>query len=75
MKVYARLKSGRAWNGSHRDAGVIVHLVEDNTDPSWKKALCGTSPGIKGNGWTSPEEKEKANCVKCIKKLEEVTND
>ena len=67
MKVPA-YKSGRAWNGAHRDAGTIVHLVEEQPESQagyWSgKALCGTEPGIGGNGWASSVK--NVTCKKCI---------
>lgn len=62
------IKSGRAWNGAHRDSGTIVHIVDhEETAGFWGgKALCGTEPGYKGNGWY--ETKNEANCPKCLKR-------
>lgn len=71
MKV-AAIKSGRAFNGAHRDAGIIVHLVEELpkhycSGSFWgDKALCGVQPGIRGNGWTTSNR--EVNCPKCLKK-------
>jgi len=62
-------KSGRAFNGAHRDAGKIIHIVE-GAEPNgfWgDKALCGTEPGIRGNGWS--ESHGEATCPKCLKKV------
>lgn len=61
-------KSGRAFNGAHRDSGVIVHIYSGETFnfPSWGKALCGASPNIGGNGWH--EVNDMVTCEKCIKK-------
>lgn len=64
----AALKSGRAFNGAHRDAGKIIHLVPPFGFTSWDKALCGTSPGSRGNGWTKAMDHEAVNCPKCIRK-------
>lgn len=53
----AAYKSGRAFNGSHRDAGTIIHLVPalpetTSTGGFWgDKSLCGVEPGRRGNGW------------------------
>lgn len=66
------IKSGRAFNGFEKDRGVIVHFVESLPDGScsgsyWGgKALCGTTPGIRGNGWH--EVDTVVTCDKCIKK-------
>jgi len=71
METYARLKSGRAWNGAQRDAGQIYHAVPDKNFPSWGKALCGITPGVRGNGWQSYEERRDivVTCSRCQKKL------
>lgn len=66
------IKSGRAWNGSHRDSGIIVHAVEPlppTTGGDWfTKSLCGTEPGRRGNGWSSVSR--DINCLKCLKIIE-----
>jgi hypothetical protein len=64
------VKAGRCFNGAHRDSGVIVHAIpEDNINgPNFKKALCGTSPGIRGYGWNDSINKD-INCSKCLKKI------
>lgn len=72
--LLAAIKSGRAFNGAHRDAGKIVHIVEG---PEWNgfwgtKALCGTQPGYRGNGWATTLQ--FPTCEKCIKKLEKNTS-
>lgn len=65
------VKSGRAWNASHRDAGIIVHAVKPlppTTTGDWfTKALCGAEPGRRGNGWA--KSNAEINCPKCLKKL------
>lgn len=68
MGISARKKSGRAFNGAHRDAGVIIHAVPDDRFPSWKKALCGAVPGRKGNGWSDPVD-DDVTCGKCLNKI------
>jgi len=62
-------KTGRAFNGAHRDAGTIVHLVAGpQPHGDWfNKALCGTEPGRRGNGWALSNN--GVTCTKCIKKL------
>jgi len=64
------IKSGRAWNDSHRDTGVIVHAVEPlplTSCGDWfTKALCGAEPGRRGNGWRKTTS--EVNCPKCLKK-------
>lgn len=69
MYVAAR-KVGRCFNGAHRDAGTIIHLVPERTaNGDWfLKALCGTTPGRRGNGWT--ESEHLATCKKCLAKQE-----
>jgi len=77
MKYVAAMKSGRAFNGAHRDAGKIVHLVEplpENCSGDWfTKSLCGTIPGYRGNGWH--ETTLDVNCEKCIKKFNQNTTE
>lgn len=62
------IKSGRAFNGAHRDGGTIVHLIplKEHDYPTWDKALCGVVPGHRGNGWH--EVDRTATCEKCLKK-------
>ncbi|MBB6236515.1 hypothetical protein HDC90_001127 [Pedobacter sp. AK013] len=72
QEAIAAFKSGRAFNGAHRDAGTIVHLVPPlppTTSGDWfDKALCGARPGWHGNGWH--KSINPVNCYKCIKKQE-----
>lgn len=74
MKIPA-YKSGRAWNGAHRDAGTIVHLVEEmpeNCGGYWgEKALCGAEPGRRGNGWAVATK--PVSCQKCINRNNSTT--
>ncbi len=72
METTTVIKSGRAFNGAHRDAGTIIHLIPkiNPSGVSWDKALCGTEPGIRGNGWHQVDK--PASCEKCIKKLKKV---
>lgn len=62
-------KSGRAFNGSHRDAGTIIHgIIGVEPQGDWfGKSVCGTAPGYRGNGW-SPTIAE-INCPKCLRKI------
>ena len=62
-------KGGRCWNGAHRDAGQIVHLVPPiNGHGAWfSTALCGAEPGRRSYGWS--ESNKEVNCEKCKKKL------
>lgn len=67
----AAKKIGRCFNGFHRDSGTVIHLVPakpPRCGGDWfDKALCGTMPGLRGNGWTLAHE-QTATCPKCIKK-------
>jgi hypothetical protein len=67
------IKSGRAFNGAHRDAGTIVHLIAGGeVNGFWGgKSLCGTEPGRRGNGWHKVDK--DATCYKCKTKLEKLT--
>jgi len=73
-KLKTAIKSGRAWNGFHRDSGTIVHLVRplpESTTGFWGgKALCGTEPSSGGNGWADTER--ALNCPKCINKRDKL---
>lgn len=65
-------KGGRCWNGAHRDAGTLIHLINAPSDVrnvhgSFATALCGAEPGRRSYGWT-PDERE-VNCLKCKNKL------
>jgi hypothetical protein len=64
------IKTGRCFNGAERDRGKIVHLVPPRppkTNGDWfSKALCGTYPGLRGNGWSS--HTGPATCSKCLEK-------
>lgn len=68
--LVSAIKSGRAFNGSEKDRGLIVHFVEplpSNTSGDWfTKSLCGVEPGRRGNGWS--EVNRVVTCEKCIKK-------
>ena len=70
-RVLPAVKSGRAWNGAHRDAGTIVHAVEPlppTTGGDWfTKAECGAEPGRRGNRWAKTSR--EINCPKCLKML------
>ncbi len=61
-------KAGRCFNGAHRDAGAIVHIVEGGEPNGYwgDKALCGTEPGRRGFGWSKTSK--EATCQKCINK-------
>lgn len=68
------IKSGRAFNGFEKDKGTIIHIVVSQSPHSsgyWGgKSLCGTEPGIRGNGWHGVEK--DASCEKCLKKYNEI---
>ncbi len=61
-------KGGRCWNANHKDAGIIVHIIEsDEPNGFWGgKSLCGAEPGRGGYGWAKTEK--NPTCAKCIKK-------
>lgn len=67
------IKSGRAFNGFHRDAGTIVHAVKPlpsnvSSASGWfTKAACGVEPGRRGNGWANSNQ--SVNCARCLNKL------
>lgn len=71
MNTVSATKSGRAWNGAHRDGGVIVHAVPplpETTSGDWfDKSLCGAEPGRRGNGWAKTNH--EVTCEKCLKRL------
>lgn len=72
-------KSGRSWNGAHRDAGIVVHaIIGIESNGYWGgKALCGTEPRLRSNGWTKATtfhsrdniQPSEITCEKCIKKI------
>jgi hypothetical protein len=70
MQYSTVTKSGRGFNGAHRESGTIVHLILPRPVGEggfWSgKALCGTSPGQRGNGWT--DSNKPASCPACLKK-------
>jgi hypothetical protein len=65
------VKGGRAFNGNHKDKGLIVHYVYEMTNYSegdwFNKSLCGTEPNERSYGWTKTDK--NVNCKKCLKKL------
>lgn len=72
-------KTGRAWNGFHLDAGHVVHAIEgEEPNGYWGgKALCGTEPGMRSNGWglatdfysRSDIRPSEITCKKCLNKI------
>jgi hypothetical protein len=77
IKEVPARKTGRCFNGAERDGGRIIHLVKplpENSAGDWFiKALCGTQPGKRGNGWSLHHG--PANCPKCLKQKEKIYND
>lgn len=65
--IFKAIRSGTARTDQNGDCGHIVHLVTNNSYPSWGKAICGIAP--KGNGWYYPEQDKEATCEKCLKKI------
>lgn len=65
------IKSGtaRSKDGAEKDRGTIVHIVSipEGSFGHWgTKAVCGTKPGRRSNGWYAVSQ--SATCEKCIKK-------
>jgi hypothetical protein len=65
-------KTGRCASGAELDGGTLYHAVPMGSNP-WSRALCGTAPGKRGNGW-SQYPGEKVTCVKCLLKTQEKSN-
>lgn len=69
-KTTTAYKSGRAFNDAERDRGTAIHIVPkmpENARGFWGyKALCGTRPGQRGNGWK--EANQESTCENCLKK-------
>ncbi len=67
------VKSGRTFNSSHGDSGVVVHITHrrpENSVGFWGgKALCGSEPGKRSNGWYHTAN--FPTCPKCIIKQNE----
>lgn len=61
----------RVMSGSCRTAtdttGRLAHAVDVN-GWGWEKAVCGATPGIRGNGW-SDWKPAAVTCPKCLAKL------
>jgi len=66
-----RRKTGMCRNGAERDGGVLFHAVAED-EHTFGKALCGTKPGSRGNGWQVVEEGEPyvVTCKRCLARLE-----
>jgi hypothetical protein len=64
------IKIGRCFNGYERDKGIIVHWVtplpKGDFGDWFNKALCGTEPGRRGNGWA--KSNNEVTCKKCLHK-------
>jgi hypothetical protein len=44
--------------------GIRYHAVASNNFNGWSQAICGASPGARGNGWsTCPGD--KVTCLRC----------
>ena len=64
-------KTGRCATGSERDGGVRYHAVPIDGiagGGSWAKALCGSRPGDRGNGW-SVYQGDAVTCPACLRRL------
>jgi len=61
-------KTGRCCTGAEADGGVLYHAVEATQRQGWGKAICGTQPGVRGNGW-SWDPGEAVTCPACLKRL------
>jgi hypothetical protein len=59
--------SGMCRNGFERDSGRLFHAVPGNKR-GWTRAVCGATPGKRGNGW-SETPGAKVTCPRCLKKL------
>lgn len=58
---------GRCATGAERDKGARFHAVPEGT--GWQPALCGASPGRRGNGW-SPYQGDGVTCPRCLSRME-----
>lgn len=72
--------TGRCRNGFERDGGRLYHAVQADLpatpqDPvhldGWRAALCGATPGRRGNGW-STYEGDTVTCPRCLSRLDAV---
>ena len=69
-KVYYLSMSGRCANGFERDSGRLIHAIRSVGFPGWKPAVCGATPGRKGNGWSETfTTATTATCPRCQRKL------
>ena len=57
--------SGRCRSG-HDNTGAVYHAVEIRN--GWDRALCGATPGDRGNGWAEYPG-DAVTCPRCLKKL------
>jgi len=62
-------KIGRCFNGAERDGGKTVHAIDsEKPNGDWfGKAVCGTEPGYRGNGWAKTDK--PVSCTRCINKM------
>ncbi len=58
-----RRLAGRLANGFERDAGRVVHVLENYGG----HALCGAKPGPRSAGWSEHDE-DLPTCKRCISK-------
>ena len=63
MITHARL-TGRCSNGSERDGGTKIHLIESFDNGVAIKALCGATYGRLSAGWSVNDG--PATCGRCI---------
>lgn len=63
-------KTGRCANGAERDAGSILHLLNEQkpSHPNWDRALCGTVPGRLSAGWDIDVDNGPRICDRCLNK-------
>ena len=73
-KLVARRMTGRCATGSERDGGWTCHVVPSIAHPSWTPALCGATPGRRGNGWSAVHGAE-VTCARCTRKMLEMAAD
>jgi len=79
-KLTQCFKTGTCKSGAESDRGYIVHYVENYGFPSWNKAICGTVPRSKGNGWNDSKaysvyrgvESTMSVCPNCLKKAQNI---
>lgn len=70
MTYFPRVMAGSCRTATDK-SGQLYHAVHTDEFPSYDAALCGKTPGRKGNGW-SDWKAPRVTCPKCLAKLEEV---